>query len=204
MNKSAEQAETHRDLRRFRPLELHYFRVPRHRWELALMRLRQLGADAVSTPLPWAWHQLSAKVYDFSGSTHPGRDVVGFVTLCAALDLPVLLRLGPYVGDGLLAGGIPMWLLRDHPEVHALAANQQPLRDRLSGCPLPCAEHPIYLSYVEAWFRQATQVLADLQQPAGPIFAVQASGPTRYELAPSPPPAVSVPLPAPPLRAAAL
>jgi beta-galactosidase len=90
-----------------RPLPVHYFRIPRHRWELMLKRLIQMGADAVQTPIPWAWHNPHRDVYDLTGLTHPERDVSGFLETCAALDLRVILHAGPYVGQGLLKSGLP-------------------------------------------------------------------------------------------------
>ena len=47
------------------PLELYYFRIPRERWELMLTRLRQMGADGVSSIIPWAWHEPRAGIFDF-------------------------------------------------------------------------------------------------------------------------------------------
>jgi beta-galactosidase GanA len=40
------------ELKALHPLEVHYFRVPRERWELMLARARQMGADAVSSIVP--------------------------------------------------------------------------------------------------------------------------------------------------------
>lgn len=168
-----------------RALELHYFRLPRRHWELGLLRLHQLGADAVCTPLPWSWHQPASRVHDFTGVTHPGRDVVDFLEVCRDLALPVCLRVGPYVGAGLLGGGVPSWLMHANPAMHALRPDRQPLRDRRSGSTLPCAEQPDYLAHVTQWYRRLTEALAGYQQPDGPIFALQTGGPARYEVAPS-------------------
>jgi hypothetical protein len=166
-----------------RALELHYFRLPRRRWEVGLLRLRQLGADAVCTPLPWAWHQPSPDRHEFDGATHPGRDVEDFLQTCRELALPVCLRVGPYVGAGLLGGGVPPWLTHANPATWALGPDRQPLRDRLSGSPLPCAEQPDYLAAVTAWYRRLTEALAGFQAPDGPIFALQTGGPAHYDVA---------------------
>src|SRR5437868_6347179 len=100
----------HNDLFRDQPLlsaELHYFRTPRDGWELMLARVRQLGANTISTYVPWVWHEPQRDTLDFTGATHPQRDLVGFVRLCGALGFRVILKPGPFVDAGLLGGGIP-------------------------------------------------------------------------------------------------
>jgi hypothetical protein len=160
-----------------RPLELHYFRIPRERWELMLIRLRQMGADAVSSVIPWAWHEPRAGVFDFTGVTHPARDVSDFVATCAAMGLPVILRVSPYIaGAGLLAGGVPGWLLSEQPALCALGPDLQPRRDPASGSPLPSAEHPAYLKSVERWYRELADALSTQQAPSGPIVALRVDG----------------------------
>jgi hypothetical protein len=171
-----------------RLLELHYFRIPRERWELILIRLRQMGADAVSSVIPWAWHEPRTGVFDFTGTTHPARDVSDFVATCAAMGLPVILRLSPYTaGAGLLAGGVPGWLLSEQPALCALGHDMQPRRDPASGSPLPSAEHPAYLKSVERWYRELAGALSGQQAPSGPIVALRVDG--GLGLVPSRPPA---------------
>jgi hypothetical protein len=176
MAENYEAIEPNPDLAQLRPLDLHYFRIPRQRWELMLVRLRQMGADAVSTVVPWAWHQPREGLVDLVGASHSGRGLTRFLDLCASLDMPLFLRVGPYLGVGLLGGGVPAWLLHQHPEIRALAPDLEPLRDPDSGSPMPCSQHPTYLSYVENWFREMSQALVRAQHPAGPIIAVQVNG----------------------------
>jgi hypothetical protein len=162
-----------KELKGLRPLELHYFRVPRERWELMLIRLRQMGANAVSTVVPWAWHEPQDGRFDLTGLTHPGRDVATFLETCQALGFQVILQVSPCAGAGLLGGGVPGWLLQEHPEMWALGADSQPRRDPASGSPLPCAEHPTYLKYLERWFQELSGALAAHQPPAGPIVSLR-------------------------------
>ena len=158
------------------PLELHYFRIPRERWELMLTRLHQMGANGVSTLVPWSWHAPRAGIFDLTGMTHPARDVVGFMDACSAMGFRVILRVGPYVGAGLLGGGVPGWLLREHPQIYALRPDSQPWRDPASGSPLPSAEHPTYLKYVASWYQELTGALAARQSPEGTIVALRVDG----------------------------
>jgi hypothetical protein len=171
-----------------RPLELHYFRIPRERWELMLLRLRQMGADAVSSVVPWAWHAPRDGIFDFTGATHPARDVSDFVATCKAMGLPVVLRLSPYTaGAGLLAGGVPGWLLSEQPALCALGPDMQPRRDPASGGLLPSAEQPAYLKSVERWYQEVAGALSGQQAPSGPIVALHVDG--SLGLATSRPPA---------------
>jgi hypothetical protein len=156
-----------------RPLELHYFRIPRERWELMLARVRQLGANAVSSVVPWSWHEPRDSAFDLTGLTHPARDVADFLETCAAMGFRAILRVGPYVGAGLLGGGVPGWLLREHTEMCALDPDSRPRRDPASGSLLPSPEHPAYLKYLEHWVRELSDVLATWQWPEGPVVALQ-------------------------------
>ncbi|UCC88244.1 MAG: beta-galactosidase [Anaerolineales bacterium] len=175
-----------KDVTGLRPLELHYFRVPRERWELMLTRLRQMGADAVGTVAPWFWHEPQDGLFDLTGITHPTRDVPGFLETCQAMGFPVVLAASPCVGAGLLGGGVPGWLLRDHPEICALDPASQPRRYPATGDPLPSPEHPTYVQHVERWYRKLADTLVTWQWPDGPIVALQVFPLSRDDLEPRP------------------
>jgi hypothetical protein len=156
-----------------RPLELHYFRIPRERWELMLARVRQLGANAISSIVPWSWHEPRDSVFDLTGLTHPERDVADFLETCAAMGFQVILRTGPYAGAGLLGGGVPGWLAQEHSEMCVLDPDSKPRRDPVSGSPFPSPEHPTYLKYLERWYHELSGALATWQRPDGPIVALR-------------------------------
>jgi hypothetical protein len=168
-----------------RCLEWDYFRVARPRWELIGLRLCQLGANAVFTRLPWAWHQPAADLLDLAGAIDPERDLVGFLELCAEERLSVIAHIGPYVGGGILGGGVPAWLWQDHPEIMALDRELTPQRSSDLGGPLPSPEHPTYLRHVADWYRQLAVALAALQVPGGPIVAIRVGGPADYDWSPA-------------------
>jgi hypothetical protein len=165
------------------PLELHYFRIPREGWELMLARLRQMGADAISTIVPWSWHEPYDGVFDLTGITHAERGLTDLVEACRAMGFPLVMQVNPYPGAGLLGGGLPGWLLQEHPEICVLTPDSRPRRDPASAGHLPSAEHPTYLKYVERWFRALTNVLLAWQAPEGPIVALQVYrlGPQRTQ-----------------------
>jgi hypothetical protein len=158
--------------------EIHYFRVPRDDWELQLARMRQLGANTISTYVPWAWHAPQPDILDLEGSGHPQRDLAGFVRLCERLGLRILLKPGPFVGAGLLGGGIPPWLLRERREMHALRPDGLPWRHSDSGAPRACYLHPAYLEPARRWIAAFSAAMLPFQAPAGPVVALQADNET--------------------------
>jgi hypothetical protein len=174
------------DIKELRPLELHYFRVPRERWELMLTRARQMGADAISTLVPWSWHELREDVFDLTGITHPARDVTDFLETCQLMGFPVILGAGPYFNAGLLGSGVPGWLLGEHPEIRALGPDSQPRRDPVSGSTMPSAEHPAFLKHLERWYRELSGALAGWGWPDGPVVALRVDHPGPDESQPPP------------------
>ncbi|GAB4544298.1 MAG: hypothetical protein Kow0063_37940 [Anaerolineae bacterium] len=162
-----------KDISKLRPMELHYFRVPRQHWVLMLARIRQLGADAVSTIVPWLWHEPQEGFFDLSGLTHPARDVSSFLETCQAMGFPVALRVSPYLGAGLLGGGVPGWLLKKHPEICALGPDSQPRRDPATRSAFPSPGHPVYLKYLERWYRELSGALVSWSWPDGPVVALE-------------------------------
>ena len=175
-------SETTDNVAGLRSLELHYFRFPRERWELMLTRVCQMGADAVSTVVPWTWHEPRDGVFDLTGITHPTRNVTDFLDTCQAMGFRVVLAVRPYAGAGLLGGGVPGWLRWEHPEIRALGPENQPRHDPTGSGPLPSAEHPIYLKFVERWYQELSNVLASWQWPDGPIVALRVDHPDPDDL----------------------
>jgi hypothetical protein len=160
------------------PAELRYFAAARDDWELLLLRARQLGANTIATCVPWAWHAPTIGTIDFEGITDSRRNLVGFVRLCARLDLGVILHPGPLHAGALLGGGTPAWLLQQYPQACALDPNEQPWLDE-GNMPRPCALHPDYLAAARSWITAFSQALLALQAPHGPIVALHAGTVSR-------------------------
>ncbi len=111
-----------------RVVEIHYYRVPRERWELMLLRARQSGANGVSSYIPWVHHEPAPGALDLDGSTSPERDLVGFVQLCIDAGLGFIAKPGPFCDSEMLGGGVPPWLLDAHPEWWAIRYDGVPFR----------------------------------------------------------------------------
>ncbi|MDX1522886.1 MAG: beta-galactosidase, partial [Anaerolineae bacterium] len=86
-----------------------YFRQPREKWELMLTRLKQIGSNGLVISVPWAWHEVEARVFDLSGQSNPRRDLLGLLSLCQALELSCILDTGPQLDKGIAGHGIPFW-----------------------------------------------------------------------------------------------
>lgn len=134
---------------------LHYFRIPRHLWELQLTRMKQLGAETIYTPLPWGFHEFAVGKFDFHGLTNPRRNLIAFVDLCAALNLRLVLDLSPLPPPeaALLNNGLPVWLLSGHPEIKAKRRDGTPLNR-------PSIRNTAFIRLVERWYQAVGQALA--------------------------------------------
>ncbi|MFH0953960.1 MAG: beta-galactosidase [Verrucomicrobiota bacterium] len=106
--------------------EVHYFRIPTRYWDKHLQALADAGCNAVSTYVPWSWHEFEEGRFDITGRTHSERDIVGFVDRARAHNLFVTLKPGPYVMAETTDQGIPQWLTRDYPDTLALDEQGRP------------------------------------------------------------------------------
>jgi hypothetical protein len=89
--------------------EVPYFRLPRGEWADRLARARLAGMNAVATSVPWSSHEPVEGEFDFASLEQ-------FLALCKQTGLWVILRIGPYLGDSVEAGGLPAWLLGKQPQ----------------------------------------------------------------------------------------
>ncbi len=79
------------------------------------------GLNAVLVPVPWAYHSPAAGFHDFTGP----RDLPRLFDEIERAGLWLLLHIGPWVGSGLAAGGVPGWVY-GLPEVAARIAQGIP------------------------------------------------------------------------------
>lgn len=100
--------------------ELHSFRTPPDNWLLLLVRLRRMGANTISTYVPWGWHEPQSGVFDFAGATDPQCNLACLVHLCRLPGLRLILKPGPFVDAELLGGGIPSWLSQSYPDLRLI------------------------------------------------------------------------------------
>jgi hypothetical protein len=130
-----------------------WWRVPRAEWEGLVQAARRAGLNALAVPVVWSRHEPRAGHFDWSGE----NDLRHLVELIGRAGMHCLLRVGPYVGEGLDLGGLPAWLLtlRDV----ALRTSNTAFLEATS-------------RYLGALARQVRDLQATAPRP-GPILAVQ-------------------------------
>ena len=148
--------------------EVHYFRLQRSQWRDRLESLRDAGAQAVATYIPWVAHELADGTIDVTGATEEWRDVGAFCDLAAELGLYVIARPGPFVMAELKNEGIPH-------RVHGIDGVTPTSWDSR---PLPTRDLDYlserFLAEVQRWYAAVLPLLAARQHArGGPVIAVQ-------------------------------
>jgi beta-galactosidase len=67
--------------------EIQYFRISRDLWRTHLQKAKDAGLNAVSTYIPWDWHEEKEGQFDFEGKTHPQKDLLHWLDLCKEFGL---------------------------------------------------------------------------------------------------------------------
>ena len=130
--------------------EFHYSRFPDDGWREQLLKMKAGGISIVATYIFWIHHEEVEGSYDWSGQ----RNLRKFVELCGELELPVVLRLGPWSHGEVRNGGIPDWL------VH-------------SGIKLRESNHE-YMEKVRTWYSAIfAQVQGLMWKDGGAVIGVQ-------------------------------
>ena len=83
--------------------ELHFSRVPRNRWRESLLKMRECGITVVSNYVFWNYHEEEKNVFDFRCN----RDIASFLQICRDIDMPCILRIGPWCHGEVIRGGLP-------------------------------------------------------------------------------------------------
>ncbi|MDQ0730086.1 beta-galactosidase [Arthrobacter sp. B1I2] len=129
--------------------EIHFSRLPRNRWEDRLRLMKAGGITVVACYVFWIHHQPVQGEARFDGNL----DVAAFVRLCAALDLDVVLRIGPWAHGEVRNGGFPDW-------VQAAAVEHR-------------TNDPAYLAMVERWYNCLGVELRGLTGPDSHVIGIQ-------------------------------
>ncbi|MCO8271083.1 beta-galactosidase [Actinoplanes sp. TRM 88003] len=115
--------------------ELHYSRVPRHRWAERLRQMRAGGVTVVASYVFWLHHVPVRGEPRFDGNL----DVGAFLDEVRAAGLEMVLRIGPWCHGESRNGGFPDWVQRA-PVAHR-------------------TDDPAYLELVEEWFGQLADAI---------------------------------------------
>ena len=94
--------------------EVHYWRLAPENWRKILERVRELNLEVISTYVCWDFHEYTPGEFDFSGKTHPQRNLTGFLDLLTEMGFWIIIRPGPYVYTEWTNAGVPDEAARTH------------------------------------------------------------------------------------------
>lgn len=83
--------------------ELHFSRLPHESWRHELLKMKDCGLNMVSTYVFWNFHEEEKGKFDFSGD----NDIAKFLSICRDIDMPCILRIGPWDHGEVVRGGFP-------------------------------------------------------------------------------------------------
>lgn len=137
--------------------EFQYFRIRPDLWRPGLEKLKAAGFNAVSSYIPWVWHEPEEGALDFTGRTHPQRDLIAFLEACRASGLPLLARPGPYIYAEYRGFGHPRWLGEKYPDAVMRGPDGRLIHgDHYFNFAVMQAT---YLAKVERWYAAVVEVL---------------------------------------------
>jgi Beta-galactosidase len=172
MNIKTEKQQFIKDGQPFFPIsgEIHYFRISADKWEEHLRRLKETGANTTSTYICWDWHEYEEGKFDFSGETHPSRNIIGYIELCKKVGLNLMVKPGPYILAEYIHHGLPAWLLKKCGK-EAYAQNP---KSEIIMPDLMCYMSEEFLKYTFLWYDQIMPIIAAHQaKNGGPIVMMQ-------------------------------
>ncbi|NUU74926.1 beta-galactosidase [Paenibacillus xylanilyticus] len=130
--------------------EFHFSRFSYLHWEEELLKMKAGGIHIVATYVFWNFHEEEEGIFVWGGR----RNLRHFIDLCAKLDFPLILRIGPFCHGEVRNGGIPDWVLSKPIEIRS--------------------NDPDYLKLARKLYREiAVQMKGSLYQDGGPVIAVQ-------------------------------
>ena len=157
--------------------EVQYFRLEKKNWQKIINRLKEANCNTLSTYVPWNWHEYKEGKFDFDGQTHPSRNLRAFLDIVKKNGLNLIIKVGPHIHAEFLNGGIPLWLLEEHPETLCLSNDGNPLQDYAFYPPVTYL-HPVYMDYVSKWYKKVVDILL----PYDNIIMWQVDNETSYNI----------------------
>lgn len=131
--------------------EIHFSRYPADEWRRELCKMRAGGVQIAATYVFWNHHEEVKGEWDFSGN----RDLGAFVQVCRDINMPLVLRIGPFAHGECRNGGLPDWIVADKTIT-------------------PRTNDPKYIEYArELYMKIGEQVRGQTFRDGGPIIGVQ-------------------------------
>jgi hypothetical protein len=129
--------------------EFHFSRYPASEWRTELLKMKAGGITAIATYVFWIHHEEIQGQFNWSGN----KNLHQFLQTCSDLDLPVIVRIGPWCHGEVRNGGMPDWA---------------------DAMPRKRSADPAFLAAVQPLYQQiAAQFKGELWKEGGPIMGIQ-------------------------------
>lgn len=150
--------------------EIHYFRIPAEGWDHHLSAARQAGLHAVSTYVPWDWHEPSEGFFDLDGKTHPQRNLTGWIEKCHEHGLFCILKPGPFILAEYRRAGLPFWLIDQYgDQIKIRKRNGEILQSDWVNL-----FHPLFEEHYTRWYDHIMPLISRYETiKDGPILMIQ-------------------------------
>jgi len=150
--------------------EIHYFRIRRELWDRHLDEAVRAGLNAVSTYIPWAWHEEEEGVFDFDGLSCPEKDLRGWLRSCREHGLFSIVKPGPFILAEFRGAGLPDWFLSRYGD-QVYMRNSKDEKVVSEGVSL---FNDRYLEKVSIWYDRIMPLIASSQASSGgPVIMMQ-------------------------------
>jgi len=150
--------------------EIHYFRIRRELWDKHLKAACEAGLSAVSTYVPWAWHEAEEGTFDLDGISCAERDLKGWLRRCQTHGLTCIIKPGPFVLAETRGSGLPDWFLSQHRQ----AVKMRNRKGEIVSSEGVCLFHPIFLEKATRWYDQIMPLIRQHETSSGgPIILMQ-------------------------------
>lgn len=150
--------------------EIHYFRIRYELWDRHLDEAVTAGLKAVSTYVPWAWHEEKEGFFDFDGHSCPEKDLNGWLRKCKEHGLLAIVKPGPFILAEFRGAGLPDWFLDRYGEAVRMRTSRG-VRVMSDGVSLFNRD---YLDRVRLWYDHVMPVIRSHElQAGGPVIMMQ-------------------------------
>lgn len=150
--------------------EIHYFRIRHELWDRHLDEAVNAGLKAVSTYVPWAWHEEEEGVFDFDGTSCPEKDLNGWLRKCSEHGLYAIVKPGPFILAEFRGAGLPDWFLEKYGESVRMRTRSG-ARVMSDGVSLFNTD---YVEKVKTWYDNVMPLIRRHElQAGGPVIMMQ-------------------------------
>jgi beta-galactosidase len=159
---------------------VHYWRHTPDSWRAILERIKEIGFELISVPIPWGLHESGPGIFDF-GERNPQKGLPVFLDLVQELGMLAVVRPSPTVDEDMPYGGYPLRVIRNST-VWAQTSTGAPAVSARYASPvvIPSYASEKFLQEIGRFFDQLKPILEPRQFPHGPIVLWQLNKETAF------------------------